>query len=122
MKQGLKNALWAVVLLIAAAAVLYVPYRDLQTGATYAHGASAVGMNEADAESYKLYALAVREQELEVPLPIEWAKERFERLEFRPGSELEMLELTVWQPALEDEREQARQEFLARERETSLGY
>ena len=122
MNQSLKNALWAVVLLVAAAGVLCVPFRDRQTGAVYAHNAGALGMNKADAESYKLYALAVREQGLEVPSPIEWAKERFERLEFWPGSELEMLKLTVWQPALEDERGQTRQEFLARERETSLGY
>jgi len=122
MKHKLKNVGWASLLLACVVAVLYIPYRDLQTGATYAHDASAVGMNEAGAESYKLYALAVREQGLEVPSPIEWAKERFEQLEFWPSSELEMLKLTVWQPALEDERERARQEFLAREREASPDY
>ena len=119
MRQSLKNAGWALLLFACSAVVLLIPYWDVQTGRAYARDACALGMREADAESYKLYALCAREKGLEVPSPTQWAKDRFERLEFRPGSELEKLKQDVWLPALVLERERARQEFLAREREGS---
>jgi len=117
MRQSLKNAGWALLLFACSAVVLLIPYWDVQTGRAYARDACALGMSEKDAQSYKMYALASKQ--VEVPSAIEWAKERFERLEFRAGSELEKLKQDVWLPALVLERERARQEFLAREREGS---
>lgn len=105
--RATKDILWVSLLLICAGVILYNAYSDRVSGAIYAQDAGAMGMGKGDVERYRLFALAHREHGLEVPSPAKWAKDRFETLEFRPGSELEMLADTVWRPALEDERKAA---------------
>lgn len=90
---------------------------DYRSGAIYVQEAVGLGMDREAAEEYRLYCLSLRKENKRVPLAVDWAEERFERLHARPGSVLEMLIRDLWQPALDDEREAARQAEIVEERE-----
>lgn len=115
-KEVVTSVVWALVLFGCVGLILCITYSDYKSGAIYTQDAYELGMDEGAAEEYRLYCLRVRQQGEIVPSPADWAKERFERLRARPGSVLEMLIETVWQPALDEEREAARQETIAKER------
>lgn len=117
-REVVTSVFWALVLFGCGWLILYVvTYSDYQSGNIYTQEALELGMDKKAAEEYRLYCLSLRQQGQTVPPAVDWAEERFERLHARTGSVLEMLIQNVWQPALEEEREAARQEEIAEERE-----
>jgi len=112
MSKRTKLCLQGIALLAIFGAVVGYCAHEVRTGGVYASDALSLGMYIDEAEEYRLYCLGARVAGEEIPSPYAWARERCMSIQFRPGSELEVLKHQVWLPEINREAERKNRDLI----------